>query len=101
MSKYGNKPTVLDGMFFPSKKQAARYSELKLLARAGVIENLRCEVNYALDVNRIRIGTYRADFVYLEGGKEIVEDVKGVRTPVYQLKKKLMRALHGIEILET
>jgi len=48
------------------------------------------------------IGSYRADFTYVnEDGQPIVEDVKGFRTPVYRLKKKLMRALYGIEILES
>lgn len=43
----------------------------------------------------------RADFVYLEHGKEIVEDTKGMRTQVYVMKRKLMKALYGITILET
>lgn len=99
--KYHNKPIVIDGIYFPSQKQGARYQELKLMERAGVIEQLRCEVPYNLDVNKKRVAVYRADFVYLENGKEIVEDVKGVRTPVYRLKAKLMHALYGIQIRET
>ena len=45
--------------------------------------------------------TYIADFVYHEGKKEIVEDVKGYQTDVYKLKKRLMWVVHGIEIRET
>lgn len=43
---------------------------------------------------------YYADFVYFENGERIVEDVKGVRTEAYKIKRKLMRWIHGIEIRE-
>ena len=44
---------------------------------------------------------YKADFRYIEKGETVVEDVKGMRTPVYNLKRHLMKAVHGIEIRET
>lgn len=103
MSKYHNSKTVIDGIRFDSKKEANRYMELKLLERAGVIKELRRQVPYVL-INRSRYGRaikYVADFVYYEDDKLIVEDVKGVRTPVYRLKKRLMAEVHGIEVKES
>jgi hypothetical protein len=47
------------------------------------------------------ISGFKADFVYIRDGQEIVEDVKGRLTDVYKLKKKLMKACHQISILET
>lgn len=103
MSKYHNSKTVIDGIRFDSKKEANRYMELKLLERAGVTKELRRQVPYVL-INRSRYGRaikYVADFVYYEDDKLIVEDVKGVRTPVYRLKKRLMAEVHGIEVKES
>jgi len=59
------------------------------------------QVNYPIEHKDIKICSYRADFVYVQGGKTITEDCKGFRTDVYLLKKKLMKAFYGIEILET
>lgn len=107
MSKYGAKPTTIDGIRFASKKEGRRYRELKVLLKAGRIAELRLQVPYRIEVNGMLICTYKADFVYTEfdvatGGRlEVIEDCKGVRTPVYKLKAKLMRAIHGIEIQET
>jgi hypothetical protein len=94
-------PTVVDGIRFQSKREANRFCELRLLEKAGEISNLGCQVPFSLLVNRMHIADYIADFVYRRDGKEIIEDVKGHRTEVYRLKKKLMRACWGIEILET
>ena len=100
-SKYRNKPTEVDGVIFQSKREAARYRELRLLERAGQIDCLRLQVPYPLIVEGHKVGKYVADFVYLDRGDLVVEDCKGIRTPVYRLKAKLMKAIHGIEILET
>src|SRR5512146_2768851 len=89
-SKYGNKPTEVDGVRFASKREAARYSELKLLERAGQISALRLQPAFPLDVNGVPITRYVADFSYVENGKRVVEDVKGYRTKEYQMKAKLM-----------
>jgi hypothetical protein len=99
--KYRSVPTVVDGKKFPSKKEARRYGELKLLVRAGKISGLRCQVAFNLVVNEIHVCKYVADFVYFEDEKRIVEDTKGFLTKEYKLKKKLMKACHGIEIRET
>jgi hypothetical protein len=100
-SKYKNKATVVDGLRFPSRREANRYAELRLLERAGKIEDLRTQVRYPLEVNGLLVSHYVADFTYLEKGKLVVEDAKGHITPVYVIKKKHMAAQYGIEIKET
>jgi hypothetical protein len=104
-SKYRNKRVEVDGIRFDSKKEASRYRALMLYQSHGEISNLERQVSYDLTVNGELICRYRADFRYIaargtQKGRECVEDVKGIRTPVYQLKKKLMKAIHGIEIQE-
>lgn len=102
MSKYHSIRVEQDGYVFDSKAEAARYSELKLLERACAIERLEVHPKFPLDVNGERVGTYIGDFRYtkLPEHQVVVEDVKGVRTAVYRLKKKLMKAIHGIGIAE-
>ncbi len=99
--KYHNVPTEVDGILFDSKKEANRYGELKLLERAGQITRLRRQVTFRLAIQNIHICSYVADFVYFEDGVKIVEDTKGKRTKEYIIKRKLMRAIHGITIRET
>ena len=99
-SKFGNHKTVVDGITFDSKAEATRYSVLKVLQSAGVVTQLRLQVPYDLSVNGVKVCRYIADFVYTMDGKEVVEDVKGMRTPEYKLKRKLMMAVFGIEIQE-
>ena len=94
-------PTEVDGIKFPSKKEARRYGELKLLEREGKIQGLEVHKRWQLVVNEMRIGYYEADFDYLEDGEHVVEDCKGVRTTAYQLKKRLTMALFGVTIKET
>lgn len=103
MPKYHNRKTSVDGIRFDSKKEAKRYLELKILEKAGAIKDLRRQVPYVL-INKSRYGRaikYVADFVYYEDNKLVVEDVKGVKTPVYKLKKRLMAERFGIEVKET
>lgn len=100
-SKYGAKKTVVDGIKFDSMAEAARYGALKIIQAAGLISELRLQVRYDITVNGKKICRYIADFVYIENGKEVVEDVKGMKTPVYNLKKKLMEAVHRVVIFET
>lgn len=105
MNKYRNIKTVVDGVTFDSKKEARRYSELKLLEKARQIYGLDLQPQYLLQVNGEKIGVYKADFRYIDRStvpnKIVVEDCKGVKTPVYRLKKKLVKAIYGIDILET
>ena len=107
MSKYKAKRTEVDGITFDSKREAARYQELKLWARSGGVRNIRCQVAYWLTVQDKKIGRYVADFVYQEyhpkhqSWSEVVEDCKGFRTPMYRWKKKHVEAQYGIQIRET
>lgn len=102
-SKYNTIKTEVDGIIFASRLEARRYTELKLLERAGEITKLELQPKFLLEVNDILICTYIADFMYVEAAiqKIIVEDSKGMKTPVYQIKKKLMKAIFNIDILET
>jgi hypothetical protein len=101
MSKYHAQPVVEDGIRFDSKAEWRRYGELKLLAQAGDIHGLECHPRFPLVVNGHKVGYYEADFRYHERGRGvIVEDVKGVVTPIFRLKKKLVAALYGFEIVE-
>jgi len=100
-NKYGAKKTVVDGITFDSQAEATRYGVLKVIQSAGLIADLRLQVPYQITVNGKKVCRYVADFVYIENGKEVVEDVKGMKTPVYNLKKKLMEAVFGVVILET
>lgn len=104
--KYRNKVTERDGHRFDSKKEADRYAALCLLETAGRVRGLNLQVQYPLTVNGSLVCKYRADFVYEELQRDgswawVTEDVKGYKTPLYKLKKKLMRACHGIEVRET
>ena len=119
-SKYGANKAEVDGITFDSRKEARRYSQLKLLERAGAISNLQLQVKYILipaqrepDKTGKRGGvikgktierecSYIADFVYTDNrtGETIVEDAKGMKTEVYKIKKKLMLYIHGVRIKE-
>ena len=103
MSKYNSRITYVDGIKFHSVKEAHRYSELLLAVTAGEIKDLQLQVPYKITVNGMLICDYFADFVYYDYrfSKVIVEDTKGMRTTVYKLKKKLMKACHDIDIFET
>ena len=99
--KYNNKKVSIDGRTFDSKLEASRYVELKRLQEGGIISGLQCQVPFALEINGNLICKYICDFRYVDiDGKMVTEDAKGDRTRVYAIKKKLMKALHGIEILE-
>ncbi len=104
-SKYRNKKTEVDGIVFDSKKEAKRYQELKMLERTGDIKDLTLQVRIPLEVEGERVCVYVCDFRYYGrkngGWYPVYEDVKGKRTPVYLLKKKLVKAILGVDILET
>lgn len=105
--KYHARKTTVDGITFDSRKEAHRYLVLKGMEEDGLIENLRRQVRYELvpafdvDGRHYRPVYYVADFVYVEDGKEVVEDVKGMRTDVYKLKSKLFARRYGMSIRET
>lgn len=106
-SKYHAKRTTVDGITFDSKREADRYLVLKSMEEDGAIEDLRRQVRYELmpafdvDGKHYRPVFYVADFVYMEDGEEVVEDVKGMRTDTYRLKSKLFARRYGKAIRET
>lgn len=85
----------MGGIRFDSKKEARRYQELKLLEDVGVIRDLKLQVPFELIPKQFgeRAVRYIADFVYYDMEKRIsiVEDVKGFKTDVYKLKRKLFK----------
>lgn len=109
-NKFGAVKKVVDDVKFDSTKEANRYAQLKLLVRAGKIKDLRLQVRYDLIPKQkfsdgsSMVGTYYlADFVYFDCDKgcEVVEDSKGAKTAVYQIKRKLMKLILDIEVYET
>lgn len=102
--KYRNKKTMVDGRTFDSKLEATRYVQLKKMQEAGLIFDLKTQVTFVLEVSGVMICKYIADFTYInEDGSRVVEDVKCGPTAArrdYIIKKKLMMALHRIDIKE-
>ena len=120
-TKFHSKKITVDGITFNSKKEYRRYCELIMLEKAGQIQNLELQKVYELipaqyetferygkNGNRLKDGSrciekacvYKADFVYTENGKTVVEDTKGFKTKDYIIKRKLMLHIHGIRIKE-
>lgn len=103
--KYNARPTEVDGHRFDSAAEARRYGELKLLERAGLIRDLVVHPSFELVVGGQRVGAYVGDFSWRPTTNVfelVVEDVKSpaTRTPVYRLKRKLVKAIHGIDVQE-
>ena len=117
-NKHKNVKTIVDGIEFDSKREAARWQELKLLERAGAIDRLERQVVFELAPGVQYTGKratpalrYVADFAYREppptprdirreDWARTVEDAKGMRTAVYKIKRHLMLSVHGIEVRE-
>lgn len=111
-NKYGNKKTIYDGITFDSKTEAFRYSQLKAKEQSGMITNLQRQVRFELlpsqrepdtltKTGKVKQGrvifrawTYTADFVYECNGKEVVEDVKGIKPPRWSEIEKMMFYVH-------
>lgn len=110
--KYNAVAVTVDGHRFPSKREAKRYGELKMLERAGKISDLNCQPRFAILINgeyvKIRSKGYPngrrcsavMDFDYSQKGKYIIEDVKSAATdtPVSKLKRALVEAIYGVEV---
>ena len=108
-NKYHNKKVIYNGIKFDSKKERARFITLKQLEKAGIIKELELQKKFLLQEGytnakgkRIRPIYYIADFYYYDyiNNKWVVEDVKGVRTDVYKLKKKLFEYKYNLTIDE-
>jgi len=106
-NKYNARKVSVDGITFDSVAEARRYGELKMIEKAGGLMHLVLQPRYDIIMNGIKCGFYKADFQYWKidlgpGGLNgsVVEDVKGMPTPMYRLKKKLVEAYYGITITE-
>jgi Protein of unknown function (DUF1064) len=96
-TKFHNVATEVDGIRFDSKAEAHRYGELKLLVRVGYFTDLVCHPRFLLleKAKGRRAMYYEADFSYRDGGRQVVEDVKGGRatqTALFKAKAKLFQA---------
>lgn len=111
MNKYGAIKMQVNGIVFDSKAEGRRYGQLLMLQQAGHITGLTLQVPFVLAQGVKFTGDkrakpplrYIADFVYTDTklGKIVVEDVKGVATPLFNAKRHLMLALHGVEVKVT
>lgn len=106
-NKYHAQKMYLDGIEFDSKHEAQRYIELSAMERAGEIQDLMRQVKFVLIPKQYYAGkvverecSYYADFTYIKDGKMVVEDAKGVKTPEYVIKRKLMLEKYGIRVQE-
>lgn len=93
MTKYGAIKVEIDGHSFASKAEADRYGQLKWLERARDIKALSVHPVFFLVVNGVTVGKFTADFMYHEGGRKVVEDVKGMITPEASLRMRVFMAL--------
>jgi hypothetical protein len=111
MTKYHAIQTTVDGIVFASKAEARRYGELKLLERAGEVTGLQLQPRFDLACGgrpllirsagfpKGRASYYLADFEYYErDGTRVIEDVKGMDTPVSRLKRAVVEAEYGLRI---
>jgi len=108
-SKFNAKKVEHDGITFPSKAEARRYLQLKLLVRAGEISELKIQPRFELvkgvkftgDARAKPALRYTGDFSYIDkSGHYVLEDVKGMATEAYKIRRHLMLALLGIEVKE-
>lgn len=123
-TKYKSRKVMRDGLVFDSMAEYRRWRELLLLERAGKIQDLQRQVPFELipaqyeeiptgeyyvrgekkgqeKIKRVCVEqsvVYVADFVYTEGGRQIVEDTKGFETKDFIIKRKLMLWVHGIKL---
>lgn len=100
-SKYGNKKATYKDMTFASVGERDRYIVLEQEQRDGLITGLQRQVPFNLTIGDMHICKYIADFVYTRAGRGVVEDYKGMRTDVFNLKAKMFRACYGFDILIT
>ena len=99
-SKYGNQQTEVAGKKFDSKKEARFFLQLQ---QDPMVKSIRTQVKYELIPKQKgeRACSYKADFVVeYHDGRTVVYDVKGMKTDVYRIKRKLMLWVHGITIQE-
>jgi len=100
-TKYNAKRTEYNGVTYDSKREANRAWELDMMIKAGDVLKVERQPRFDIYANGKFIAFYKADFkVFYPKGYFEVEDVKGMRTPMYRIKKKLVEAIYGITIIE-
>ena len=103
MNKYRNKKIDIDGLTFDSIAESRRYLILKQMENVGDITHLRLQpkFDYMAENSKKKLFTYKADFDYCtDDGQYVVEDVKGFKTAIYRLKKKLIEDRFNVKITE-
>ena len=103
--KYNAQKTLVGGITFDSRAEATRYKQLCLLQKAGIISEIELQPTFTLldaftdwSGKKHRAMKYRADFRYIEEGREIIEDVKGMETKVFKIKRKLFLSRYDYEL---
>ena len=98
--KYGAEPLIVDNIRFDSTAEAEHYKKLKLMLRAGEIDQLEMHPKFECHVEKIKVCTVEADFAFWDvlARRNRVQDVKGFDTALSKLKRKLVLAVHGIVI---
>lgn len=99
-NKYRNQPVEVDGIKFQSKAERNYYLNLKIREKAGEVYAVELQRPFILTINGVLVATYRADFAFWDQVEDRfrVIDVKGVITPVFRLKAKMVKALYGINV---
>ena len=97
-NKYNAKRTSVDGYMFDSMREAHHYGDLKLMERAGELSGIEVHPVYPIEINGMRICAVEADFRFVQRGTIRVQDVKGMDTALSKIKRKLVKAIHGVEI---
>ena len=97
--KSGKEARTIDGILFASGREAARWLQLRILEKQGLISELRRQVIFRLHVNGIKITSLRVDFTYLdEVGLPMIEDAKGAVPELFRIKAKWLKAEYGLEV---
>lgn len=103
-SKYRSRKTTINGVTFDSKKEAERYLDLLQMQSMGLISGLELQPEFLIlerfrhEGRTERAIIYRADFRYIQNGRTVVEDVKGVRTEAYKIKRKMFLSQYGDKV---
>lgn len=105
--KYGAVRQEADGHTFDSTREYERYVELKLLQRAKKIHELKVHPSWEIIINGVLVCVVELDFRYKMHVRDgvfgplviVAEDVKGVDNPLSKLKRKLLKAVHNIDVV--
>lgn len=94
MARTKAKRTTVDGIEFPSGSEAKRWSELRLMERAGKIADLERQPRQPIFTKGDVTIWYTGDFRYFVDGNPVWEEVKGMQDAAYQLRRKMFVATY-------